>query len=338
MLRKTSADLIHETTSTSKITTSVDFKPETTTTSVDFIPETTTTSVDFIPETTTTSEDFIPETTTASVDFIPETTTSKITTSVDFIPEMTKTSVDFIPETTTTTKITTSVDFIPETITTSKITTYSVGFIPETTTSKKTTDSVDFIPETTTTSKITTYTVDFIPETTTTSKIIRTSLEFQSSSETTIPTSQLTSKQLSCDPDWILVGDSCYRITPPDTTTKQEWKNASEICKNNGGYLATLETAEENQLVKDYVGTLGKTDYFIGGSDLQTEGTFLWEHSGVLVNLHGSGLFYDWMSLNQPDNGNSNQHCMVLAGRYGHMWNDMQCTVARAFICEKDAA
>lgn len=83
---------------------------------------------------------------------------------------------------------------------------------------------------------------------------------------------------------------------------------------------------------------IGKTDYFIGGSDLQTEGTFLWEHSGVLVNLHGSGLFYDWMSTNQPDNGNGNQHCMVLAGRYGHMWSDMQCTVARAFICEKDAA
>ncbi|XP_071142862.1 uncharacterized protein [Mytilus edulis] len=320
-----------------------------------FIPETTTTakittaSADRIPDATTTLK-----ITTASVDLIPETTTT---------PELTTTSVDLIPEMTSTSKITTSVDFIPETTTTSKITTDSVDFIPETTTSKITTDSVELIPETTSTSKITITSVDFIPETTTTSNIKTDSVDFIPetttskitdsvdsipettttsidflSTETSIPTSQSTSRQVSCDLDWILVGASCYRITPPDTITKQQWKNASEICKDNGGYLATLETAEENQLVKDYVGTLGKKDYFIGGSDLQTEGTFLWEHSGVIVNLHGSGLFYDWMSLNQPDNGNGNQHCMILAGRYGHMWNDVQCTVARAFICEKDAA
>ncbi|XP_052076438.1 lectin BRA-3-like [Mytilus californianus] len=179
---------------------------------------------------------------------------------------------------------------------------------------------------------------DFKPETTTTSNIAPTSVELLSSSETTILPFQTTSRPLSCDPDWLLIDASCYRITPPDTITKQEWQNASEICKNNGGYLATLETADENQLVKDYVGSLGSKDFFIGGSDLQTEGTFLWEHSGVLINLHGSGLFYDWMSTNQPDNGNGNQHCMVLAGRYGHKWNDVQCTVARAFICEKDPA
>ncbi|CAG2253803.1 unnamed protein product [Mytilus edulis] len=352
-----SADRIPEATTTLKITTaSVDLIPETkttpelTTTSVDLIPEATTTlkittaSVDVIPETTRT-----PELTTTSVDLIPETTsTSKITTtSVDFIPETTTTSkittdsVDFIPETTTSKITTASVDLIPETKTTPELTTTSLDLIPEaTSTSKITITSVDFIPETTTTSNIKTDSVDFIPETTT-SKITdsvdsipettTTSIDFLST-ETSIPTSQSTSRQVSCDPDWILVGASCYRITPPDTITKQQWKNASEICKDNGGYLATLETAEENQLVKDYVGTLGKKDYFIGGSDLQTEGTFLWEHSGVIVNLHGSGLFYDWMSLNQPDNGNGNQHCMILAGRYGHMWNDVQCTVARAFI------
>lgn len=82
---------------------------------------------------------------------------------------------------------------------------------------------------------------------------------------------------------------------------------------------------------------LGATskDYFIGGSDLQTGGTFIWEHSGDLINLHGSGLFHDWMSINQPDN-TDDLHCMVLYGQASHMWNDVSCTYAREFICEKD--
>ncbi|XP_063426598.1 perlucin-like [Mytilus trossulus] len=98
-----------------------------------------------------------------------------------------------------------------------------------------------------------------------------------------------------------------------------------------------METAEENQLLKEYVGSLGATskDYFIGGSDLQTDGTFIWEHSGDLINLHGSGFFHDWMSIYQPDN-TDDLHCMVLYGQASHMWNDVSCTYAREFICEKD--
>ncbi|CAG2246876.1 unnamed protein product [Mytilus edulis] len=80
---------------------------------------------------------------------------------------------------------------------------------------------------------------------------------------------------------------------------------------------------------------LGPTkDYFIGGSDLATEGKFIWEYTGLPVNLPGSNLFHDWRT-NQPDNKNGNQHCIMLGYQVSFNWNDAQCAYPRDFICEK---
>ncbi|VDI79043.1 Hypothetical predicted protein [Mytilus galloprovincialis] len=108
-----------------------------------------------------------------------------------------------------------------------------------------------------------------------------------------------------------------------------------DICSLNGGYLAIIETAEENVIIKDHVAVIGSTnDYFIGGSDLATEGEFIWEHMGLPVNFPGSNLFHDWRT-NQPDNRNGNQHCIMLGYQVSFNWNDAQCAYVRDFICEK---
>lgn len=140
----------------------------------------------------------------------------------------------------------------------------------------------------------------------------------------------------SCPDEWQSIGVGCYQITPGEN--KQTWENAKSICNSNGGYLATMETEEENKLLKGYVSALGSSDYFIGGSDLEIEGTFKWDHSGDLVNLPSSDEFHDWYPPNQPDNGGAagNQHCMIFYGAKSHLWNDVSCTYARFFICEID--
>lgn len=76
----------------------------------------------------------------------------------------------------------------------------------------------------------------------------------------------------------------------------------------------------------------------MGGSDLVTEGTFIWDHTNQPINLPGSGQFHDWYPPNQPDNGNggTEQHCMAFYGRGQYQWNDVNCAVTRRFVCEKD--
>ncbi|VDI48564.1 Hypothetical predicted protein [Mytilus galloprovincialis] len=174
-----------------------------------------------------------------------------------------------------------------------------------------------------------------------------------------------------CDIGWLMLGTGCYQFTLGGSrqmwldakvkcfkftlggsrlmwldvkvrryqftlvNTRQMWLDAKDICSFNGGYLAIIETTEENVLIKDHVAVIGPTnDYFIGGSDLATEGEFIWEHSGLPVNLPGSNLFHDWRT-NQPDNKNGNQHCIMLGYQVSFNWNDAQCAYARDFICEK---
>ncbi|CAC5374878.1 unnamed protein product [Mytilus coruscus] len=159
----------------------------------------------------------------------------------------------------------------------------------------------------------------------------QTSKYIDTSSKTT--TGDMSTLTVECDIGWLKLGTGCYQFTPGGT--RQMWLDAKDICSANGGYLTIIETAEENVFIKDHVAIIGPTnDYFIGGSDLATEGEFIWEHTGVLVNLPGSNLFHDWRT-NQPDNKNGNQHCIMLGYQVSFNWNDAQCAYGRDFICEK---
>ncbi|CAG2244342.1 unnamed protein product [Mytilus edulis] len=148
-----------------------------------------------------------------------------------------------------------------------------------------------------------------------------------------ITTGDTSTLGIECDTGWLLLGTGCYQFTLGGT--RQMWLDAKDLCSLNGGYLAIIETAVENVLIKDHIATIGPTkDYFIGGSDLATEGKFIWEYTGLPVNLPGSNLFHDWRT-NQPDNKNGNQHCIMLGYQVGFNWNDAQCAYPRDFICEK---
>ncbi|XP_063405916.1 perlucin-like [Mytilus trossulus] len=146
-------------------------------------------------------------------------------------------------------------------------------------------------------------------------------------------TGDISTLAVECEIGWLMLGTGCYQFTLGGT--RQMWLDAKDICSLNGGYLAIIETAEENVLIKTHIATKGPTnDYFIGGSDLVTEGKFIWEHTGLPVNLPGSNLFHDWRT-NQPDNKNGNQHCIMLGYQVSFNWNDAQCAYPRDFICEK---
>ncbi|CAG2232265.1 SLC13A2_3_5 [Mytilus edulis] len=103
---------------------------------------------------------------------------------------------------------------------------------------------------------------------------------------------------------------------------------------NIGGYLAIIETSEEDELLKSYVAIIVPSkDYWIGGSDLATEGVFIWENTSATVNLPTSTLFQGWA---QGHPGIDNQHCMMLGYQLDFKWNDATCDYPRDYVCEQN--
>ena len=72
-----------------------------------------------------------------------------------------------------------------------------------------------------------------------------------------------------------------------------------------------------------------KRNFWLGGSDRQREGTYIWYATGQAL------VFSDWdRGNNQPNNAHGDQDCI----RYGfsaRAWYDDQCNALRGTICEK---
>jgi len=112
-----------------------------------------------------------------------------------------------------------------------------------------------------------------------------------------------------------LNGSAYYCSTAPAASA-----SANAIANNNGGYLATITSQEENDLLAGFLNTQCA---LIGLSDASQEGTFTWNN--------GEPLGYTNWSSNQPNNENGNQDCVLLCS---NGWNDTQCEVAYEFIME----
>jgi len=71
------------------------------------------------------------------------------------------------------------------------------------------------------------------------------------------------------------------------------------------------------------------TGYWVGGTDTNVEGTWVWEGTGKrIIN------YMNWHQ-NEPNNGGGNEDCLELRRSYGWIWNDANCGNQNLFICEK---
>ncbi|XP_074518338.1 ladderlectin-like [Halichoeres trimaculatus] len=89
-----------------------------------------------------------------------------------------------------------------------------------------------------------------------------------------------------------------------------DWPNAERNCQLLGGHLASMHELYERNSIKNLINRYGGGDpsSWIGGSDLDREGTWEW--------TDGSPFDYDNWCWGQPNNKNGNNRCTFYnAGR-----------------------
>jgi len=125
------------------------------------------------------------------------------------------------------------------------------------------------------------------------------------------------------------------------------WDAARDYCEGQGGHLATLTSAEESDVVYNYLfkNRSGSRHTFFGLSDEAEEGTWVWENNeGILGKGQGSSFqlepgMYSNFGTGEPNNNNDTEDWAAFSfgGAVTSQWNDAnfgESGYTIAFICE----
>lgn len=117
----------------------------------------------------------------------------------------------------------------------------------------------------------------------------------------------------------VIIGNQCFKFS----TEQLSWEDAKEKCLFQNGRLASLNDPEAFQ---DYARqNYGGDKFWLGGSDIESEGEFVW------TNGQSLGPQFPW-PLTQPDNADDVEDCLMwgLEGAF----NDDPCDMPQKFVCE----
>lgn len=98
--------------------------------------------------------------------------------------------------------------------------------------------------------------------------------------------------------------------------------------------LIDITTAEENNQIKmfvknfDYASSDETRQWWIGATDLGSEGVFYWITTGDEIDFEN-------FAPNQPDNHEANENCIELWDDVDFLWNDRRCDMRSFFICRR---
>ncbi|XP_035528597.1 perlucin-like protein isoform X1 [Morone saxatilis] len=135
-----------------------------------------------------------------------------------------------------------------------------------------------------------------------------------------------------CPNKWLHVGDQCFFLS----TDRQNWNDSIDKCKEIGGHLAILTTREQHEAVEKEGRRIGGlyTNYWIGLSDIESEGEWKWVDKSDLKNP-----FWN-VQKSEPDNnlsgGAEGEDCAVVDSFYQN-WFDVPCSFSYPRICQMDA-
>jgi len=140
------------------------------------------------------------------------------------------------------------------------------------------------------------------------------------------------------------IGNSTYGIFQKPLIFIQ----ASEVCEQHGGALASIPDSFVNEQLKNAISNLSKPNnlpnttvmlggYYIGLNDRQTEDTWMWLNDDQDLNWEN---WYNDSVNGQEPNGGTRDNCVALL--VNGFWNDVPCHNHSSlqkyplyFICEK---
>ncbi|XP_033746963.1 lactose-binding lectin l-2-like [Pecten maximus] len=106
-------------------------------------------------------------------------------------------------------------------------------------------------------------------------------------------------------------------------TDSKTWSEAQDECKNHDSNLVTIETQEENTWLKGIQFT--QNNPWIGAYTDDARTVWRW------VSDNSTLTYTDWRP-GEPNDVGGNEDCVHLKS---DGWNDGRCSIAFAFICEK---
>ncbi|XP_044198199.1 ladderlectin-like [Thunnus albacares] len=135
---------------------------------------------------------------------------------------------------------------------------------------------------------------------------------------------RIVKRSTSCPYHWTKYNGRCFLFVPRTLT----WAQAERNCQSKGAHLASIHgTREYNQIkriISDRTHRSPKT--WIGGSDSQEEGVWLWSD--------GTRFAYSYWCRGEPNN-NWNQDCIQMNYGGNKCWDDVQCNSRRSSVCAK---
>ncbi|XP_060556473.1 perlucin-like protein [Ruditapes philippinarum] len=136
---------------------------------------------------------------------------------------------------------------------------------------------------------------------------------------------ELSPFSFGCRSGWVTHGSSCYHFSH-DT---EPWTGAQHFCREMKGQLVEINDVNENAFIKAQV-KLRKQTFWIGLTDVEEEGTWMWMNSQTLLT---SDSFTNW-APGQPDNALDNENCACFYMPLNFLWNDCRCHDNYYYICE----
>ncbi|XP_078323016.1 perlucin-like protein [Crassostrea virginica] len=135
----------------------------------------------------------------------------------------------------------------------------------------------------------------------------------------------------ACNDGWIHYQTSCYLFKD----SQENWASAGYICSALNGKLVEIESSVENMFLKNHIAVLHQNhkydnvNYWVGGTDLEAEGTYLW------VSTRDRFSYTDWHP-SQPNGGPEDCVAFNCFTDSSIQWHDFQCSHMNYYICEKE--
>ncbi|MCZ7681740.1 MAG: C-type lectin domain-containing protein [Sandaracinaceae bacterium] len=135
----------------------------------------------------------------------------------------------------------------------------------------------------------------------------------------------------SCVCDYFTAGGGEYLFCD----TNESWANGRTRCMGFGGDLASFETRAEGDDVWAQVDPYNE-DVWIGGSDIATEGMWVWVSGASIGTCNSSGTCSTCSMCNwRPGQPNvATQDCLIMPWDWSGQWGDSTCSNTDAVLCE----